>query len=274
MRSRPLRARDVQHTSPLRRWRKKVRVYGAAIAGVALIAASPYVSDLTYHPRVSLGEVSVAGVSHVSPNLVKAVFEYTLHDGTYHYLSPSNIFWYPKQVLTTALQERIPRIKTVSIERDGLLAQAVTITVEERKRFGVWCNGRGQCFEMDKDGFIFAAAPTSAPMREYVFLGFFDENTLPVGKTFIGEYMPNVIAFLDYLEKKGLKPIQVISKDPVDYWVKLENGISVRAAFSNAPEEMARNLELALSSDALRGQVETLEYIDLRFGNKLYYKTL
>jgi len=33
-----------------------------------------------------------------------------------------------------------------------------------------------------------------------------------------------------------------------------------------------KNLELVLSSDVLKGKTDALEYVDLRFGNRVYYK--
>ncbi|OGG44823.1 hypothetical protein A2673_02195 [Candidatus Kaiserbacteria bacterium RIFCSPHIGHO2_01_FULL_50_13] len=259
--------------SPLRAWRRKVRIYGAAVGCIVLVATLPYVSDFTYHSRVTLGDVSVAGAARVSPNLIKAFFERTLHDGTYHFLSRSNIFWYPRDVLETEIQKGVPRIKSVNVERNGLLAQAVTVTVEERERYGVWCNETKQCFEIDESGFIFAEIPKGVPMRGYTFSGAIAMSTLPIGETYLGEHIQNVVAFLELLEKNKLKPAHIASDGAVDYWVELESGISLRVALSGFPEEIARNLELALSSDALRGQTENLEYVDLRFGNKLYYKT-
>ena len=262
-----------RRVSPLRAWRRKVRIYGTVIGCTVLLAALPYISDFTYHSRMALGEVTVLGVSRVSPNLVKAFFERTLYDGTNHFLSRSNIFWYPKETLETEIQRYVPRIKTVNIKRAGLVAQAVIITIEERKRYGVWCSEQEQCFEMDARGFTVDEVPTGAPARGYTFSGVVATGTPPIGQTYLEEYMESVISFLGLLEKKNLKPVHVSSDGAVDYWVELENGVSIRVALSGVPEDMARNLELALSSDALRGQTETLEYIDLRFGNKLYYKT-
>ena len=35
---------------------------------------------------------------------------------------------------------------------------------------------------------------------------------------------------------------------------------------------MVRNLQLVLSSNPLNGKASDLQYIDLRFGNRVYYK--
>ena len=42
--------------------------------------------------------------------------------------------------------------------------------------------------------------------------------------------------------------------------------------FGEDPTILVKNLTLILDSDALRGKENLLEYIDLRFGNRMYYK--
>mgnify|MGYP001565319663 CR=1 FL=1 len=37
-------------------------------------------------------------------------------------------------------------------------------------------------------------------------------------------------------------------------------------------EDVVRNLELILSSDALQAKLDSLDYVDLRFGNRVYYQ--
>ena len=49
-------------------------------------------------------------------------------------------------------------------------------------------------------------------------------------------------------------------------------GFAVRASFGNDGEAVVKNLQLVLSSDVLRGRESELEYVDLRFGNRVYYK--
>jgi hypothetical protein len=36
--------------------------------------------------------------------------------------------------------------------------------------------------------------------------------------------------------------------------------------------DIMRNLKTVLEADALHGNIEALEYIDLRYGNRVYYK--
>ena len=38
------------------------------------------------------------------------------------------------------------------------------------------------------------------------------------------------------------------------------------------PASLVKDFKLVLSSDALKKDIDRLEYIDLRFGNKVYFK--
>ena len=52
----------------------------------------------------------------------------------------------------------------------------------------------------------------------------------------------------------------------------LDWGFEIRASLKGDPGKLIRDLELVLTSDELRGKESRLEYIDLRFGNRVYYK--
>ena len=57
-----------------------------------------------------------------------------------------------------------------------------------------------------------------------------------------------------------------------DFWVYLERGYYLKASFGEDPSQLVRNLNLVLSSSALTGKQDQIEYIDLRFGDRVYYK--
>ncbi len=61
-------------------------------------------------------------------------------------------------------------------------------------------------------------------------------------------------------------------QDNSDFAVSLAGGYFLKASFGTAPQTLVRNLELVLSAPALAGKTAELEYVDLRFGDRVYYR--
>jgi len=57
-----------------------------------------------------------------------------------------------------------------------------------------------------------------------------------------------------------------------DFKVSLLQRFALRASFGADADTLVRNLQDVLSSDTLRGKENKIEYVDLRFGNRVYYK--
>jgi len=57
-----------------------------------------------------------------------------------------------------------------------------------------------------------------------------------------------------------------------DFSVILALGPTLQIPFEMSSDDLIRNLETALEANSLRDRLPELEYIDLRFGNRVYYK--
>jgi cell division septal protein FtsQ len=219
---------------------------------------------------LSIASVGVVGAEDISPRLVKAYFESELFDGTRAFFSRYNIFLFPRETLEERLMEHFPHIRSAKISRDALLAQAVVVTVEEREPRGRWCDV-GRCYYLDDKGFIFAPAPGSDPTL-YTFTGALASGDSPIGQTFLPERFPQVLTLLLKLKDAGFASVGLSLESEEDFSIPLARGYAIRAPLAGDFEKIVHNLQLVLSSDALRGKESQLEYIDLRFGNRVYYK--
>ena len=78
--------------------------------------------------------------------------------------------------------------------------------------------------------------------------------------------------FVQFLNARGTK-IASVSFEPPDVKLVTTDGWDVHYRQDAEAEKLASNFENALTSEALSGKdLAGLEYIDLRFGNKVYYK--
>lgn len=254
----------------LRVRRRKLRALMALGVLVAVAGVVYGVSELSYLPRYSIKEVNVDGAGSVPPRLVQALVETKLNDGTYPILSRENIFLYPKAAIAKGISEYFPRVLSADISRQSLLAQAITVSIVERKPFALWCSEKKECFVMDESGFIFQTAAATST-SEVVFTGGL-AGTVPIGQTFLPKQLSGILALLSRLEEQGFSATSVSVENEQDLAVSLSEGFIMRASFGEDVVALVRNLQAVLSSGPLLGKEDKIEYIDLRFGNRVYYK--
>ncbi len=251
--------------------RRKLKVL-AGFAALVLAASAVYgIGYASYLPEFSVQRIDIGGTETIRPTLVRLLAETVIFNGTHPLISRSLVFAFPRSELETAMKEYFPRVKDVSISRESLFAQTVRIAIVERSAYAQWCATADQCFLMDREGMIFAAATAgSRRVTPYVFSGGLASST-PIGETYLPGHLTSLFALLERLGQAGFAA-ETIVVEGQEFTVLLTRGYSVRASFGADVSSVVHNLELVLSAPALRGKESALKYIDLRFGNRVYYK--
>ncbi len=269
----PLLLRPQKRVSPVRVRRRRTRLMVFAAALALVVACAMYVSYLSYLPQYSIGAITVEGAQAVPADVVTEYAQTIIYNGSHNFLSRANVLLYPKAVIEKDIPLEFPRIVSATLSRPSLLSNALTITVTERQQFALWCSDAGVCYQMDKTGFVFAQAPANASSTgEYIFTGGISTSSPPIGQTFAPGHTQGLVAFLQSLDNAGYSPLGAQVQSDQDFVVPLSQGFSVYASFGEDPGTLVSNLQLILSSSALAGQTQNLEYVDLRFGDKVYYK--
>ncbi|MDZ4227379.1 MAG: hypothetical protein U1D26_02765, partial [Patescibacteria group bacterium] len=87
-------------------------------------------------------------------------------------------------------------------------------------------------------------------------------------------HLPGIITLLRLLGQSGFTPSNVAVENDRDFTVLLSDGqgFYIKASFGQDAGGLTHDLELVLDSDVLRDRNDDIEYIDLRFGDRVYYK--
>jgi len=255
----------------LRTRRRRQRMYMACICIMGAAGLVGGLSVASHMEKFAINTISVTGAEQLSSDALSASVQAGLQDGGFRLFSRKNMFLYPKKTIESELSATFPRIKGVSVARESLLAQAVVVAVEERKSFAKWCDASATCFVMDESGFIYAPLGET-PMTPYVFRGGLIPHVDVVGQFFLHGRIRGIVSLLADLEKEGFKARGVTVDSEKDFTILLEGGPYLLASFEMVSGDIIRNLKTALEADSLRGKMDSLEYIDLRFGNRVYYK--
>jgi len=272
--SRPrLPLRETPKRETLRTKRRRRRLIWLAVSVVLLLGFGYGISYASYLPQFSVQSFEVQGAKKLEPEQIRAHAEAVVFDGASRLFSRANVFLYPKTEIEASLKEKFPRIESVKVARDSISSTAVIITIREREPYARWCETDAGCYAMDRAGYIFVPidATSTELISQYVFHGALSATTSPVGQTYLPGKLSSLLALLDRLAEAGFTPRDV-SVEGEDFAITLGQGFELRASFGVNVAELVRDIDLVLSSDSLRDKQNQLEYVDLRFGNRVYYK--
>lgn len=242
--------------------------YGVLVIGtVALI-----VTAIWYGTRVdylTIKDIEVVGSETVNTKNVEAVVEQTL-DGNYIGLIPRRFVWfYPKTDITTEIK-KIDRINNIKI--DTVDNTKLRIVFDEYVPQALWCNSidKHDCAFVDVDGFAFTRAPDLG--------GGFFLRFIRVGEEFtLRDLVLDVPDFNFLLELANLLAeinwsISHIEVDKAgDAFLRVVGGGELKVAISDNPALVVSNLQAILASDEFSHlKPGNFQYIDLRFGNKVF----
>jgi hypothetical protein len=229
--------------------------------------------------RFTYQSVAVSGAKNVPPTEIQKFVENKLSESSRGFISGRNIFVFDYDPLGAEIEANFPAIKKATVSRDRSLGNGLTVTIEERSPYARWCMADSECYLVDDQGIVFSTlniATTSLP-TQYVFTGPLSTTseslaTPPYGEVFGGEHFSGIDSFLKLLPGVGLTPLGVNIQNDTDFFVPLTAGYYLKASYGEEPETLIKNLSLILNADAVKGKEVQLEYIDLRFGNRVYYK--
>ena len=259
----------------LRKRRRRVRLTVVLAAGILLLLSGAV--DLAYLPALQISAVQVEGAQTVSSSTVEAFVRERL-EGSYAYILPkTDIFLYPKRSIARALVAAYPQFASVDVHAVDF--RTIAVAVVEREPRALWCADR--CYLMDENGVVYGEAPVfSAPVYT-TYQGTTTGERLPKQFLAPGEFLP-LSALVDAIAQKipGERLQEVEVDAQFDVQMHFEGaapaggqGLTVRFALHDEGGDVLERFTLALSSAPFKDKpLSGFEYLDLRFGDKLYYK--
>ncbi len=233
---------------------------------------------------VRVSTIEVSGNETLASSSVRELMQQGLK-GEYLWVVPrDNIFVYPKAALTAELLALNPVFSQVEIHAVDF--HTIAVVVVERQPRALWCSYENSCYFMDEAGVVYAQAPAfSAPVyTQYsgptnpLRVESHSDNPLP--KQFLTPAdFAALSALVDALVLKvaaatstgELSHVAVDTNN--DVTMRFSKGFSLKFALHDQGGDVFERFALALTSDLFKAHtLGDFEYLDLRFGDKLYYK--
>ncbi|MEI6280506.1 MAG: hypothetical protein WCP17_00705 [bacterium] len=278
----------------LKKRRQKAFVNKILIFLFLLITILVFLAYLSRLESLNIVGVEITGNRVIDASAIKTEVENKI-SGKYLWVFPkTNILLYPTNDIKNNLLNKFKRLKNIVLSIKS--NKNLLISVTERNALYTWCGVNPpeqentinqKCYFTDEDGYIFDEAPYFSGDVYFKFYGAinyinssFTES--PLGLYFYKQNFAQFAALHDVLVGLKLKPVALHITNNNVVEVLLEKTslsktepkliLNVDSSFESAAE----NLEAALTAEPLKtdfkNKYSTLEYIDLRFGNKVYYK--
>ncbi|HTK33105.1 MAG TPA: hypothetical protein VL335_00970 [Candidatus Paceibacterota bacterium] len=242
---------------------------------------------------MSISEVTVFGADQeISPLIHDAVMK-ELQGNYLGMFSRQNIFLYPKQVLIKEIQSTFPRVLDVAISRDGLTH--LRIAVSQKIPRAIVCatlpnfehdvlllDDTDMCYLADEQGYLFERSPgfSGHPYNVYYAPDIYSAASTT---DYIGSYATSTAEFLDLqalydtVESAGMSPDGILIKDAGEYELYASTTIIYFNDIQHIDKERDNLIAFwrHMTTEA-RSQRKALmfDYIDLRFGSNVFYKTI
>jgi hypothetical protein len=275
-------ARRVQLPESKIRRRKRVqrtRIF-ILLFGLLLVLLGALVGA-TWIPNIRIHSVALEGIQTANAEELKGVVEEKISKRYFFVVPANNIFLYPKKEIVKELLAQFPILKDATVRATNF--ESIVVAVVEREPRALWCGTspriESPCALMDENGFTFALAANFSGDAYHVYYG---AATSTVG--YRSAYAPKqflntndfhklsalVTALATSQSKTAVS--RVVVDENSDVKVSFENGFSVIFALKDAGGDVFERYNLALAAVPFANRpIHDFEYLDLRFGDKLYY---
>lgn len=264
-------------SSPLRTKRKKERKAAGILLSILALIVLAIIIFVLWLPALRIQAIEADGPDAEG---IKTVSMQALEGRAFGVLPRSSIFLIPEDDIRAKVLDAYPHVQAVSISATGLTT--LKVKTSSRTNAFVWCGESpalpsASCYDADAEGLIFAAHPLSVASstatstdRELLVYGPLEgagESPIRAHVTYASA-LPGALKFIKAMRGLGADISSVTLRgDEID----LHTNAGTRITYVIGKEGEAAILA-ATSFPSLKLNDGSIEYIDLRFQNKVYLK--
>jgi hypothetical protein len=268
----------------LRKRENEHRLFVAVAVSATVLIALCAVVMIIRLPWFSITEVRISGTEVTPVEKVKSAVIGELSGHRFFIIPNNSVLVYPRKKILEMIAREFPRLSDTTISPINL--KTLSLATSERAGVYLWCGEEfeetTECYFTDDNGYLFARAPEfSGTIYLKVFGGTTVAKENALGATILSpEEFKEVVSFSEGLDRIGFTPHAVLLLgETYEFLISSSPNPSLGRIIVRANDEGAvllKNLDAAIRVDPLKTKLEKykqgLEYIDLRFSKKVYYK--
>lgn len=264
-----------------RRNRKLLIIGGSALAFVLAVAGLAWLSHASF---LRVTDIEVSGLSSLPPQELISFARERMQGNYLSLFAKDDIFLYPRAAIAAALARQYPTLRQIDVHARDF--HTVELVAAERQPAALWCPSSpdssgsstqgGACSYLDEQGLIYAPAPSFSDDPYVSYSGPTATTTGPGLRQYLSqdEFQSLAALVAAIAGKEPSDPIsQVAVDDSLDARAYFRDDFVLVWSLKDDGGDVFERFNLALDSDAFKGKpLGDFEYLDLRFGDKLYYK--
>ena len=265
-------ARDLLERSKRRRRKLLTLLVVRWVLGALLLFLSAV--GIFYLPSFRVHSITIRGASEEEAIELKKEISSLLSEEYLFIFPKDTMLFLPREEITNLLRTH-PLVKEFRFERR--FPSEIDISIVEQEVWAIGCNNKGEvlgnCAFLNHEGFAFAPASLFSgtavlkmlDARERTILG---ANILP------REALSGITFLIEKLDKRlggEVQSVEIISDDT--FHLILREGWFLILDSQTDVSRGLENLVLALESQIKEAR-ENLEYVDLRFPDRIFYRLL
>lgn len=232
---------------------------------VLFFAFSGGVVGIFYYPKWRVSDLRISGTESLKNDEVASAARRFLDDKILYVLPGDNFVLLRSDALAADLSAALPTIKTLALDR--VWPNRLDIAIQERRSWGIYC--ANTCFLLDEEGTVYAPAPD---FEGNLIIKVIDERAGIAAR--LGDKIALSRPVKEIYDKlsatAGERLLGVVIKTDNEWQVQSLSGWRILIDSATDLNIAAKNLGVVLQEVGDRRA--RLDYIDLRYGRKIFYK--
>lgn len=249
--------------------RAKLRIVFLACIPVFLLVGFVMLMRLD---ALQVKNVAVEGAESVRKEDVASRAEKELR-GKYFFVIPkTNMFFVDNKQMASIIETQFGRVQKAQVETG--VGGDLKIKIEERKPEAIWCDVDSSCYLMSRDGLVYALAAREEMDGKIIFKGHASKQASSTLLKFdYADELPRYFDGVNVLKEKGFVVSTVMISSPDKGTLIMEGAKIIFDPSEKKLNEALQNAILVITNARVDKPDTTFDYIDVRFGTKVYYKT-
>jgi hypothetical protein len=273
-----MKKRALSGKTRLKKKKRNIRILKTSVVAIFIICSVIGLAMLTRSNRAKIHSITISGNNLVPAGELKKIAESATASAFLGFFKKDNIVLYPKGVTEQSIANNFKSIQKVDISFKT--ANDLEVKVVEHKPSYLWCASRTEvpknCFYMDDTGYIFSEAPIFSGNIFFIYYGLIDSKNA-IGSTYLSaETLKSLKTFVEGIKTLGADPRGLLTYGVDNYELVLYPYSKI---MFNSKTDFLRtfgNLEAVVKKQVqATGKdnfFKNLDYIDLRFASKAYFK--
>ncbi len=248
---------------------RKVKTYLILLACILVLVGIVFLMRMS---NIQISEVKITGNSFVPTEEIEKKANAVL-DSYYLFVIPKrNIFLFPKRELVSKIKEN-PAVISVDVNKN--LFKEIEIAITEQEKEAIYCSSfeRSECFYINKDGYLYSRTPADMSLDQEIIIYLESERKEIKEYVLDSTLYTNVVSFIKASSRYGVPIANVyIKSDGIIEFNTQASARLITSRYDDMEKDFANFIALFDQKVLTKEQLGGIDYIDLRFGNKVFYK--